>query len=349
MAAAAKSAEADRAIVIGIGNYQRFGPQQSANDLSGPVADATDVAHWLAKKAKANVTLLTSNGRKGEKWKVTEMRPMAQDVEAPLNDLVVESITRVAAGKPSRIARRLYIYVAGHGFMPEADHVALVTAESMERDFVRSVEMTVWADWFADQYHFDELVLWMDCCADRDFYQKGLAPIYPRSAPRPGRAKMFVAYAAKPNQAAYEGPIGPKGEIRGLFTAKLLKALDGAGADSQGRITSLGIKGYLEGNGLIGEGASDSVKAEHYVPKFDPILFAKVPVTTPKYNLLVPVADGETVVVSYGADVELTSEIVADGRIAVALTAGLYKATGPGGYRKLFEIAAGSPTDVDLR
>jgi hypothetical protein len=64
--------------------------------------------------------------------------------------------------------------------------------------------------------------------------------------------------------------------------------------------------------------------------------------------LLVPVPDGETVVVTDGKNAEVTTETVANGRIAVALTSGLYKATGPGGFSKQFEIASGSETDVDL-
>ena len=346
--AVAPQAAADRAIVVGIGNYLRYGPGKGVNHLDGPIADATDIAKWLVNSAGADVTLMTSNGRKGESWTIANMRPNESDVETPFSKLVVESLDLVEAGKPSQIGRRLYIYMAGHGFMPEADHVSLVTAESIERDFVRSLQATAWANWFADQYHFDELVLWMDCCAERNYFQPSRVPVYPRTAMRQDRAKMFVAYAAKPSQLAFEGPIGPNGEIRGIFTDKLLKALKGGAADSQGRITSLGVKGYLEGKGLVGDQPVTLGKAEHYVPKYDSMLLATIPVQTPSYNLLVPVTDGATVAILDGIGTEVTTEIVANAMISARLTAGLYKAVS-GGWSKVFEIASGSSKDVDLR
>ena len=346
--AAKKKPETDRAIVIGIGNYRRYGPQLTANDLSGPVADASEIADWLVKEAKAKVTLITSNGIRGRKWRISNMRPQVDDMEEPLNELAVESLTRVAEGKPSRIARRLYIYVAGHGFMPEADHVALVAADSIDRNYVRSIEMTAWAYWFAEQYHFDELVLWMDCCADRNFYQKASGPLLERSAPRSGRAKMFVAYAAKPNQAAYEGPVGPNGEIRGIFTAKLLAALKGAKPDSQGRINSQSLKSYLEASGLAG-GTESEVKAEHKVAQADPMLFGRVKIDTPFYDVLLPLADGTEVLVTDGSHNEITTETVADGRIAVALIPGLYKVAAAGKFNDVFEVPTEDGFRVDLR
>ncbi|HEX8262218.1 MAG TPA: hypothetical protein VF547_05030, partial [Allosphingosinicella sp.] len=62
----------DRAIVVGIGRYPRFGPNGTGpNDLLGPVADAREVADWLVNTARATVTLITSDGDGSQNWTAT--------------------------------------------------------------------------------------------------------------------------------------------------------------------------------------------------------------------------------------------------------------------------------------
>ena len=163
------------ALVIGIGSYPSYGANgKEANDLDGPILDATRVAEWLAEHGDAHVTLITSSGRSSRngagirKWKVREIHPSLEDVTTPLNGYMVDSIRAVQKGGKSRIAKRLYVYMAGHGYMPEPNHLALVTAESINPGFIQSIQATSWADWFAEQYHFDEIVLWMDCGAERN-------------------------------------------------------------------------------------------------------------------------------------------------------------------------------------
>jgi hypothetical protein len=340
----------DRAIVVGIGCYSRYGAGKP-NNLAGPVADATAVADWLAGSAGAHVTLLTSNGGAGQPWTVSDLRPETPDLKREFDKLVIEAVMNGNAGRPSRLARRLYVYMAGHGFMPDHNELALVTAESIDPGFVQSLQVTAWVDWFSDQYHFDELVLWMDCCARRDYYQPSLKPLMRKEAARNGDpAKMFVAFAAKPTRDAFEAQLPPDNEVRGIFTSRLLTGLRGAAADEQGHVTTASLMGYLNGSGLVGEEVTSTLhgaaRPDHYFPRHDPLIFAEV-ANTPSYRLHVPLADGTRVTILDGRKEEVATEIVADGIVTVILGSGLYKAEGPG-FSHLFEIAAGTETDVPL-
>ncbi|HEV2816411.1 MAG TPA: hypothetical protein VGW40_04210 [Allosphingosinicella sp.] len=351
-----RSQPSARAIVVGIGHYPRYGAGGTAeNDLKGPELDATMMAEWLVEQEKAHVTLITSSGRSGQrgsrnkKWKVTDMRPRLEDVQAPLNGFMVDSIDAVQKGGKSRLANRLYVYMAGHGYMPEPNHLALVTTESINPGFIQSIQATSWVDWFAEQHHFDEIVLWMDCCAERNYLQPSSKPLQPATPARQGRAKMFVAFAAKPSLQAYEAPIDPDGPVRGIFTARLLDALAGAATDETGMVTSTSIIGHLSGEGLVGEEAVESTAgtahAEHYFPGRDLIVFG--PGKLPKYVLKVPLADGAKVKITRGPVLPVATRVVAGGAVKVGLGTGYYKAEAPG-FSRLFEIAAGSATDVDL-
>ena len=189
----------------------------------------------------------------------------------------------------------------------------------------------------------------MDCCAERNYLQPGAKPLRPNIAARQDRAKLFVAFAAKPSQKAYEAPVAPDGPVRGIFTTRLLEALEGAATDETGWITSTSVIGHLSGEGLVGEAAVEasagSVHAEHYFPNRDHIVFGKGKL--PPYVLKVPLADGVEVTVRRGPTLVVATAIVAGGTATVHLGTGYYKAEAPG-WSALFEIAAGSATDVNL-
>ena len=109
------AAKADRAIVVGVARYPRFGSDGvSPNDLQGPVKDARAVADWLTNKARAHVTLITSDGL-GEQASGPSpiFGPLRRISPTARNPTVGKSM----AEKTARLGRRLYVYMAGHGFI----------------------------------------------------------------------------------------------------------------------------------------------------------------------------------------------------------------------------------------
>jgi hypothetical protein len=350
----AATQELDRAIVVGISSYPKFGRDgASSNDLQGPVKDAYAIADWLVNKANARVTLITSTGRDGgQPWTVSERRPNSQDIMDGFIDYVGESLGKSTV----RLGKRLYVYMAGHGFAPEPRHLALITADAVSDIVVPNIQATSWIDWFADQLYFDECVLWMDCCATRTFAYEGGKPLMKKAAARQdGRAKVFMGFATGPSHSAFEGPIPPAGEIRGFFTHKLLRGLKGAAA-VQGTVRTSDLVAYMRNQkALVGDqpvsgGTAPLRIAEPFFPETAEMVLA-AGINLPSYALKIGLPDGTLVkIVEYSAgEQQLVAEgAFVNGVVRVRLGLGLYKAVAAGMPDKLFEIASGTTGEVNL-
>ncbi|MER9489615.1 hypothetical protein [Mesorhizobium sp. M0563] len=335
----------DQAIVVGIGSYPTFGPDgNSPNDLPGAVEDAKAVADWLVNIAKADVTLITSTGINGAPWMVTNLvaaRPVTSDLDAAFVPFVTSTAPKVA--------ERLYVYTAGHGLAPDARSRCLITADARGTGWVPNLEIPAWIDWFANQTHFDELALWMDCCGTQALeYTRtkpaGLANIASRPPPP---AKVFMAFASGFGRNSYEGPIGVNGEVRGLFTDRLLKGLNGAAADANGEVRSKSLANFLRNGTSNGPGGEDQFAT---VPQEEDMLFAIR--LHPTYRIRPRHPDGS--LAPDGTVLTLTNPpgplsktaAVNQGWANFALGVGLYKLSG-GGVERLIEIGATTPADYE--
>jgi hypothetical protein len=160
---------------------------------------------------------------------------------------------------------------------------------------------------------------------------------------------VFMAFAAKPSAETYEGPIGPKGEMRGIFTAHLLRGLKVAGGNAQGVVTTSSLVNFLTNHqGLTGDMPTQgsATPTGYSFPATDEMVLATIPL--PEYVLRVPGPDGRKVRLQNGAGALVTTAVVKSGRIRVPLAVGLYKAVGENGFSKVFEIASGTDRHVDL-
>lgn len=332
----------DEAIVVGIGRYERFSPDGAGpNDLAGPVADAEAVADWLVNVAGARVNLITSEGTQtitpappgrtaGAVWASPVQRPADGDLRCAFRSFL-------AAGGGAggyRVARRLYVYMAGHGFMPSPSSRCLVLADALGVTDVPNFTATAWIDWFAMQYYFDELVLWMDCCAIQTFDYEPMLPTMQRVNPRGqgDMAKVFTAFAARGARASYEGPIGPKGEVRGLFTYALLRGLRGAAATPTGEVTSESLRSYLLNGTLHPD-----------IPSADEMTFpAPQQTLTYKVKSGPGLAEGTPVAILDGQFKPVTASQVQNGYVPIALSKGLYQLVAPG-WQRIVSIEATTP------
>ena len=263
---------ADKAIVVGVGRYPTFGADcRSANDLQGPVADAVAVADWLVGTAKAEVTQILSTGGPGEPWQVTDRRPNVSDVEAAFDPFLATQ---------QNVATRLYVYMAGHGLAPDPRSRCLILADALGAKRVPNIEAPAWIDWFANQYQFDELVLWMDCCATQALdYARG-RPALPQTIARADGtppAKVFMAFGSAVGRNSYEGPIGPGGEIRGLFTERLLRGLRGQAANQAGEVRTASLVSFLyNGSSATSAEVRSNTTPQPMILQADDMLFARV-------------------------------------------------------------------------
>jgi Caspase domain len=217
-------AASDHALLVGINKYSKL------RQLGGAENDAVAMEAWLKDRNGGNVpdenvtTILSSNYPPPSH--PTRAKPMTDDIRAELERLIDDSQQWL----PKRW-RRLYLYLAGHGFSPAIDETALLMANASQQT-LHSVPGVRYANYFRETTVFSEIVLIMDCC--RDHYPRpplvdlGLPPMPARSTEAP----YLFAFATKWSLKTREG-IDSSGQVRGHFTRAFIEALDEPGASSQ--------------------------------------------------------------------------------------------------------------------
>jgi len=241
-------ADSDRAVVVGISVYPDF------TTLEGPENDAADFYEWLLDPNGGNVPerkitrVLSSTFQVGNGAPLRR-QPDACDVERPFHDLQREAVDP-RTGIATKLGRRLYIYLAGHGVGlpfsndPERTDAALLTADATNWS-APNVLARMHALYFLNAGIFDEIAVFMDCC--RKEYSR-LVPRLPAYIDvstiegAVGKRRAFFAYATEWAGTARERMID--GKQRGVFTAALLRGLR-HGADNQGKVTSDSLRAYL--------------------------------------------------------------------------------------------------------
>ena len=226
----------DFAVVVGISRYPGVG------DLSGPENDATDFHQWICSPSGANtptqnVTLILSS----------QYQIVTEPLQAEPTEVAVQRAFDAfdATGRATgRVGRRLYIYMAGHGFSPDFDEAALLMANAAEGRFYH-IAGRQYANHFRRAGYFEEIVLFMDCC--RNDYTRAplIGPQYERRTST-RQTRTFYGFATKWSRGARERPLDQTGRVRGLFTAALLAALGGgARRDAKGKVTGPTVRDFV--------------------------------------------------------------------------------------------------------
>jgi uncharacterized caspase-like protein len=178
------------------------------------------------------------------------------DDAKPTEDLIRKSAEslRKGAKKTGYIGRRLYIYMAGHGFAPRDDQTALLMANATKINVGPPYHWLAnyTADWFYKSGYFDEIILFADCCRV-DVPLPGLNMPWNEVNDSSGRVKKrFYAYATGRSMTSRED-IMPDGLVHGIFTYFLLEGLKYTGyqpdPDNQNNqkrvITTSSLRRYL--------------------------------------------------------------------------------------------------------
>jgi uncharacterized caspase-like protein len=240
----------DYAIVVGIRRYPRFGATElEAADLRGPDNDAAAIYSWLVDPAKGGVPVRHVRRIQSAVFpdpfpSSAEAQPTMGALAAAFNELDAIAAKNNQAGRGLTVGRRLYVYIAGHGFAPHLKQGAVFTAEATRAD-PANFFATDWLDALYARQYFKEYVLWMDSCMSF-LLAVTAAPTSMRPIAAIGQpARLFTAFAARRPQEAVEKEM-PDGQVHGVFTWTLLQALNGNVAlEAGGRITTAGIKNYM--------------------------------------------------------------------------------------------------------
>ncbi len=240
------------AIVVGLTRYPALSePPEPTADLKGPENDADAVAAWLTSTSGGD---LPSNNGNVTVIKSSDFTQAAASGDAkPTRDEIEKAFTKLddiarknnEKGLGNKVGRRLYIYMAGHGFSPRRNHGCLFAANATPR-FPSHVYPSSWLEWFQDAAYFDEFVLWMDCCMNRQTtLPPSVAPAQPLVRPSPA-GPTFIAFAAQRPLKAVERKFPEDDDkVHGVFTWTLLEGLQGAAADGYGMVTGRSLADWL--------------------------------------------------------------------------------------------------------
>jgi hypothetical protein len=213
----------DHALVVGINSYSKL------RTLRGAEADALAMRDWLAATRGGDVpedqitTILSSDYPAPSH--PTMARPMTDDIRAEIERLIDD------AGPSLRLGRRLYLYLAGHGFAPSIDESALLMANASAAT-LHHLPGVRYANALRESTVFEEIVLIMDCCRDHvsrpPLIDLGLPPIAVDNAD----AAYFFAFATRWSLGSREG-VDEFGQVRGHFTRAILEGLHRESATSK--------------------------------------------------------------------------------------------------------------------
>lgn len=335
----------DRAVVVGINRYPALG------DLEGPENDARAFAEWLKSPQGGdvpddNVALILSSEYEpapDPKW----AKPTAEAVDMAFVDLV-----ELADERGGKAGRRLYVFMAGHGFAPDLRTAALLMANAAKGRTGYHLPGMLYADWFRQSASFDEVVLFMDCCRER--YPR--APLRPPpfdllSASKP--ARYFYGLATEWSRAARERPSGD--QVRGFFSEALVAGLSGKARDEGGAITGASLKKYVYNAVKTGGDPTQPLQEPEFMPTEElaaSIVFvqgAPPPRFRVRASLSLSHAD-QDVELFYGSDLQTA---LPGGRVGEAWEwevdrAGLYMLRTSGGDKRVIEVAQEETVHVQL-
>jgi hypothetical protein len=324
----------DRAVVVGIDRY----PALEA--LGGPENDATAFAAWLTDPAgggvpPARVTRIVSSD-----FPAPAAEPTTVAIDTAFERIIKDFDATGVGG------RRLYIFLAGHGFAPSVADAALLAANAAAGSFGHYIPGRLYCDWFRAAAMFEEVVLLVDCCRDaRTTVPQRFPPWDLRTSTTP--SKFFVGFATEAGRVSRERPSAADGDrVRGRFTEAVIAGLRHA-ADAQGRVTSQTLRDFVF-NLLAQEaesaGETELNRQEPKFPSTDRIVFTRVSVP---YTLVATFAAGQTPELVSG---DLTTVLVPDSADATSarwqLKPGLFLLRRGGEQRVVSLLGAGGEERV---
>jgi hypothetical protein len=332
----------DYAILVGISRYPGL------QDLAGPETDARNMHAWLKSATggnvpEANIALLISSNYSA----MGNGDPhQAQPITAHVNEAFERLIDRGYQNN-GKVGRRLYIFLAGHGFAPDLDEVALLMANARKWAMGHHIPGRLYANWFRMAAFFEEIILLMDCCRiNHQRSPKNLPPWDPYSQMDTAVVRHFYSFATQWSYKAY-GFLAPTG-VEGRFTHMLLKGLQGGARDKDGRITATSLKSFIR---ECFERLPSPQYGRYQEPSFDYdqdiILVEQVQPLQAHVHISFPgIANGVQAEIIGGDLQPVAHHVIQDDTWDIYLPRGLYRVQTPTGRFTVFEVPAEGALDV---
>ena len=258
--------ENDYAVIIGLQNYPGIDdPENGKPALAGPENDANDFRDWIASEQGGNVPgqnirlILSSQFAAVTRDQFTNAKPTDLEITDAFDTLRRISLEKQKMHLGSKVGRRLYIFMSGHGIAPttfgnKTEKEASLLMSNADITNITAPHYNIpggyTAAWFCENDCFEEVFLFMDCC--RDFTLISSPNWFLPNKGNSQTAKRFFAFATRWSLRSREKLID--GRMQGIFTKTLLLGLNGACAEpdplnaGQGVITVASLKSYLYQN-----------------------------------------------------------------------------------------------------
>jgi hypothetical protein len=240
-------------LVVGIWRY----PGGYA-ELQGPRNDAMAFARWLVDPdggglPEENVALCLSP-RSGE-MTLRTAEPTKVDIDLALGELrhrARDAFKALPEGEraDAPASARLYVFVAGHGVMPDGGSAALLDAVARPGG-TSHLDLGKYAQWLERDGTFGEVVLFADCCRNYEPLVEARGPDLDKAAQLGVRVFQLLGYAttagtlSREDTARYDPEIPPD-ERRGYFSRALVEGLQGAAVHpALGHVTPQRLHEYV--------------------------------------------------------------------------------------------------------
>jgi hypothetical protein len=346
------------AIVVGLARYPGLAePPDPPADLEGPEHDADAIADWLTSTtggdvAPANVKIIKSSDFP-QAAAAGDAKPALDDIQRAFARLDDSATDNEQQRRGRKVGRRLYVYMAGHGFSPRRNHGCLFVSNATPRMGFH-IYPSSWLEWFQDAAYFDEFVLWMDCCMNRMTTMPLLpAPALPLARPSPA-GPTFIAFAAqRPLKAVEREFEDDPGKVHGVFTWTLLQGLKGAAADAYGMVTGRSLADWLRNAQRQKMAKADlddpDVAEEPEIAREDSGVVFGRGVAPPQYPVrlsFAPAVAGQRARLWSGRPPRSEPVPINGGTADIALSPGLYVVDIPGSVRQGFEVTGARSADI---
>lgn len=242
----------DYAILVGVEQYEFIN-----KPIEGPNNDVKALRDWLVSEGRVprnNIhSIINPSNEEGKPTWIDVSRPIHSIIDKMQPILINQGdpSLQTAGTKPVYPGRRLYIYVAGHGYATNKNINFLLMANG--DDNTRIGEHFPCVDHFngfLNSAYFEEVILWMDTCADQ---VKNKSTPVKNTFQWPVEndvvydlaegCKSFQGFAAMRGRKA--GAASFKGAYMGYFTKALIDGLQYAKEADSDEVTSNSLSNYL--------------------------------------------------------------------------------------------------------
>jgi Caspase domain len=234
------------AVVVAIQRYPGL------RDLWHVRRDAESMITWFRSRAggnipRDNVVEVMADPHSEESFTVKTAQPTHDQVDDALGFVNRAMRQKLEADPKAWQSSRLYLYASGHGIAPGNGTAAVLMAnvdgDPYTMNYGRNIELSLYRAYYEGCGTFQEVLLFADCCRDREFTAQGQGPGWMVCPAHFGSSNIAVGLASTYGEPAFEPTEDDDGH--GYFTRALIDGLSGGATNLAGDVTTTSLGEYL--------------------------------------------------------------------------------------------------------